>query len=424
MSHITNIKGTKDILPDENVLWKETINLIHNFMSLHGYGLLDTPVFEKTDLFCRSIGENTDIVSKEMYTWEDRDGTSLTLRPELTAPVIRSYIQNNLGAQSPINRIYYIGSSFRRERPQKGRQRQFTQYGIEAIGSANAEQDAEVILIAYKIYEMLGIENLVVTLNSIGSSEAKSNYTNNLIEYLNPFKNELSETSQVRLNSNPLRILDSKSENDKKILESAPKIIDSLRKDDLTHFEQVQNHLSNLGVQYKIDDRLVRGLDYYNRTTFEITSQNIGSQDALCGGGRYDGLIKQLGGKNTPAVGFAAGMERLMLVLNQLGEQENHAGCVDIYIISIGEDAISKSLTIANDIRSELGIRVMTDTLNRSIKAQMREANKNMAQFVIIIGEDEIKKGKAIIKNMSDGTQTESDFNQVIKKFGVEYYNK
>ena len=204
MSNITSIKGTKDILPDENILWKETENLIHNFMSLHGYGLLDTPVFEKTDLFCRSIGENTDIVSKEMYTWKDRDGTSLTLRPELTASVIRSYIQNNLGANSPINRIYYIGPSFRRERPQKGRQRQFTQYGVEAIGSSNPEQDAEVILIAYKIYEMLGIKDLVVTLNSIGSADSKFKYTKNLVKYLNPFKGELSETSQNRLNSNPV----------------------------------------------------------------------------------------------------------------------------------------------------------------------------------------------------------------------------
>ena len=423
MSNITSIKGTKDILPNENVLWKETKNLIHNFMSLHGYGLIDTPVFEKTDLFCRSIGESTDIVSKEMYTWEDRDGTSLTLRPELTAPVIRSYIQNNLGALSPINRIYYIGPSFRRERPQKGRQRQFTQYGIEAIGSANPEQDAEVILIAYKIYEMLGIKDLVVTLNSIGSTDSKSKYINNLIEYLNPFKSELSETSQVRLNSNPLRILDSKSENDIKILQSAPKIIDSLSKEDINHLDRVQSYLSDLKIKYKINDRLVRGLDYYNRTTFEITSQKIGSQDALCGGGRYDGLVKQLGGKDTPAVGFAAGMERLMLVLNQLGE-ENHKGCVDICIVSIGDEAISKSLVVADDIRSELGIRVTTDTLGRSMKAQMRDANKNMAQFVIIIREEEIKKGKAVIKNMLDGTQIESDFQQIVKIFGVEYYNK
>ena len=423
MSNITSIKGTKDILPNENVLWKETKNLIHNFMSLHGYGLIDTPVFEKTDLFCRSIGENTDIVSKEMYTWEDRDGTSLTLRPELTAPVIRSYIQNNLGALSPINRIYYIGPSFRRERPQKGRQRQFTQYGIEAIGSANPEQDAEVILIAYKIYEMLGIKDLVVTLNSIGSTDSKTKYINNLIEYLNPFKSELSETSQARLSSNPLRILDSKSEDDIKILQSAPKITDSLSKEDLNHLDRVQGYLSDLNVKYKINDRLVRGLDYYNRTTFEITSQKIGSQDALCGGGRYDGLVKQLGGKDTPAVGFAAGLERLMLVLNQLGE-ENHTGSVDISIISIGNEAISKSLVVADDIRSELGIRVTTDTLGRSMKAQMRDANKNMAQFVVIIGEEEIKKGKAVIKNMLDGTQIESDFQQIVKKFGVEYYNK
>ena len=419
---IQNIKGTKDILPNDSQLWLETESIIHNFMSMHGYKLIRTPIFEKTELFNRTIGEDTDIVTKEMYTWTDIDGTSLTLRPELTASVVRSFVQNNLQSKSPLHRLYYIDSSFRRERPQKGRQRQFTQYGVEAIGSIHPEQDVEVILIAYRIYQMLGIKDLEVHINSIGSKESRKSYINSLSEFLMPYKNELSEISQTRLSTNPLRILDSKSKKDKKILESSPIISDFLTKEDIKDFNRIQLLLENLKIPFTIDNNLVRGLDYYNGMTFEITTESIGAQSALCGGGRYDKLVEYLGGKPTPAVGFAAGLERLMLILNEASKATNNK--IDIYIISTDEESISYSLTIADKIRNTHGIKVVCETLRRSMKSQLREANKLNAQFVIMIGKEEISSGEVIVKNMEDSSQINAPIDDIEKYFGVNYEYK
>ena len=418
---IRNIKGTKDILPKESKLWLETESIIHNFMSLHGYNLIRTPIFEKTELFKRSIGEETDIVNKEMYTWTDLDGTSLTLRPELTASVIRSYIQNKLGNTSLLERVYYIDSSFRRERPQKGRQRQFTQYGIEAIGSDNPEQDAEIILIALRIYQMLGIKDLDVNINSIGSKSSRLDYTKALVDYLKPYEKELSDISQQRIKTNPLRILDSKSEKDIKILKEAPLISNFLTSKDANNFDEILNILSKLNIDFKINPKLVRGLDYYNGMTFEIISSQIGAQSALCGGGRYDTLIEFLGGKSTPAVGFAAGLERLILILK---EQEEILNNIDIYIVSINIESIGESLKIADRLRSSLGIKVVTDTLRRSMKSQLREANKYNSKFVILIGEDELKKGEVTIKNMEDSSQVNAPIDDIENYFGVDYEYK
>ena len=419
---IRNIKGTKDTLPSESRLWLETESIIHNFMSLHGYELIRTPMFEKTELFNRSIGEETDIVNKEMYTWDDVDGTSLTLRPELTASVIRSYIQNNLKNQSPLHRVYYIGPSFRRERPQKGRQRQFTQYGLEAIGSKNPEQDVEVILIAYRIYEMLGINDLNLNLNSIGSKEARSNYVKALKEYLTPFKNDLSDISQSRLESNPLRILDSKSSKDTKIIDDAPSIADYLSKNDKNNFGDIQNLLTKLSIPYTINTKLVRGLDYYNGMTFEILSNSIGAQSSLCGGGRYDKLVEYLGGKSTPAVGFASGLERLILILNENGKIQDTN--IDIYIVSSDDNSIPLSQIIADKLRNKLGIKVMCETLRRSTKSQMREANKHNSQFVILLNKDELSRGEVVIKNMEDGSQINASIDSIEEYFGVDYKYK
>ena len=419
---IRNIKGTKDILPADSRLWLETESIIHNFMALHGYALIRTPIFEKTELFLRSIGEDTDIVNKEMYTWVDRDGTSLTLSPESTASVVRSYIQNQLGNLSPIQRLYYIDSSFRRERPQKGRQRQFTQYGVEAIGSINPEQDAEIILIAFRIYQMLGIEDLEVHINSIGSKESRAEYIKALKKFLNPYKSKLSAISQGRLDTNPLRILDSKSPKDLEIIKDAPSISDYLNKEDKANFKRIQEILNDLKIPLRINTNLVRGLDYYNGMIFEITSNSIGAQSALCGGGRYDKLIEQLGGKATPAVGFAAGLERLMLILKTQSDQLDHS--IDIYIISSDEDSISLSMTIADTLRNKLGIKVINETLRRSIRSQMREANKVNAQFVIIIGQEDISKDEVIIKNMKDGSQINASIDTIESYFGVDYEYK
>jgi len=420
---IRNIKGTKDLLPSESKLWLETESIIHNFMSLHGYSLIRTPIFEKTELFSRSIGQDTDIVNKEMYTWLDIDGTSLTLRPELTASVIRSYIQNNLGNQSPLQRVYYIDASFRRERPQKGRQRQFTQYGVEAIGSKNPEQDVEIILIASRIYQMLGIDDIEIHINSIGSKESRSQYSESLVSFLSPYKKDLSKISQKRLKTNPLRILDSKSEKDIKILEKAPLISNYLSKDDSQNFEEILNLLNNLNIKIIINEKLVRGLDYYNGMTFEILSDDIGSQSALCGGGRYDKLVEYLGGKATPAVGFAAGLERLIMILKD--KQKNIiSNNIDIYIISLDEKSISYSFAIADKLRNTLGIKVVCETLRRSMKSQLREANKNNSKFTILVGENEINNERVTIKNMEDGTQTEAPIDEIENYFGVDYEYK
>ena len=420
---IRNIKGTKDLLPHESRLWLETESIIHNFMSLHGYSLVRTPVFEKTELFSRSIGEATDIVNKEMYTWTDIDGTSLTLRPELTASVVRSYIQNHLGNLAPLQRMYYIDSSFRRERPQKGRQRQFTQFGIEALGSSNPEQDVEIILIASRIYQMLGIDDLEIHINSIGSSESRLRYSESLVDYLDAYQNDLSDISKTRLKTNPLRILDSKSEKDIKVLEQAPLISDYLTKDDSKNFDQILSLLDDLGIKTIKNSKLVRGLDYYNGMTFEILSNNIGAQSALCGGGRYDKLVEYLGGKSTPAVGFAAGLERLILLLKEM-QSSSTSNYADIYIISLDEQAIPYSFSIADKLRNKLGIKVICETLRRSMKAQLREANKNHSKFTIIIGEDEIKSNKVIIKNMEDGTQIDASIDDIENHFGVDYEYK
>jgi len=321
-----------------------------------------------------------------------------------------------------LERVYYIDSSFRRERPQKGRQRQFTQYGAEAIGSFNPEQDVEIILIALRIYQTLGINDLNININSIGSHESRLKYTNSLVEFLKPYIKELSDISQQRIHTNPLRILDSKSKKDIKILKDAPLISDFLTKNDSKDFEKILNILNQLNIDFTINPKLVRGLDYYNGMTFEIISDNIGSQNALCGGGRYDSLVQYLGGKPTPAVGFAAGLERLILILKE--EQEQLLNNIDIYIVSLDEESISHSLIIADRLRSSLGIRVVTDTLRRSVKSQLREANRNNAKFAILIGEDELKKGEVTIKNMEDSSQTNASIDEIENYFGVDYEYK
>ena len=322
MSELRSIKGTHDILPEDSNKWQDFERVIHETCKRSGYKEIRTPIFEDTKVFSRSVGEDSDIVSKEMYSWEDRDGTSLTLRPELTAAVVRSYIQHNLGKLSPIQRMYYIGPLFRRERPQKGRQRQFNQFGIEAFGSENPELDAEVISIAWNIlvdYEISEISSL--QLNSIGSTECRDKYRGALKDFIRPNLNHLSETSKNRFKTNPLRILDTKSEDERQLLENAPTISDYYTDEDRRHFESLQQFLSAMDISFIINPKLVRGLDYYSRTVFEFTSSALGAQDALLGGGRYDKLVEVLGGKPTPAIGFAAGIERILIAKDSLGKR-------------------------------------------------------------------------------------------------------
>ena len=401
---IRNIKGTKDLLPNETVKWRFIESKIHKIVNSYGYGEIRTPVFESTDLFVRGIGNETDIVSKEMYSWLDQGGKKLTLRPELTAPVVRSYVQHNLQSLGPLTKLYYFDSLFRRERPQAGRQRQFHQYGIEALGSEFPEQDAEVIEIAYNIYKQFNVKELAVRINTIGSSSIRENYLKILKKSLSKYKPYLSPVSQKRLDNNALRIFDSKNENDKKIVEeNAPFIFDHISDEDLNHFNQLKNILDKINIPYFHDKKLVRGLDYYTRTTFEITSKNLGAQDALCGGGRYDKLVNQLGGKNTPAVGFAAGVERLLLLIND--DTFDQSDNVKIFISILGEQNIPDAMKIASDLRKNTNLNINIESNRRSLKSQMREANRQKCSYVIIIGENELQNKIVLIKNMKNGEQ-------------------
>ncbi len=410
---IRSVKGTHDILPDQTWRWRKIEFALHNFMQKYGYQEIRTPAFEKTELFARGIGEETDIVSKEMYSWTDQGGEILTLKPELTAPVVRAYIQHKLGSQSAVNRLYYMDALFRRERPQKGRTRQFHQFGAEVFGSEHSEADAEIIAISYNFFKEIGITDLTLKLNSIGSEDCRQSYRNELRNYLKPFLSDLTETSQNRFNNNPLRILDTKIEYEKEIIKNAPEIGNFLTNDDKAHFEEVKSLLNVLSIPFTIDSQMVRGLDYYTRTTYEITSTALGAQDALCGGGRYDKLVETLGGKPTPAVGFAAGIERLLLALESK-TFELYDNLVQIYIIGMTEDARAVCQVLAQELRDQ-GFSVATDLLRRSLKSLLREANRNNVKIAIIIGDDELVNNTVQVKDMETGKQTTITKNTLIE---------
>ena len=409
---IQSVKGTQDILPTEVHLWQKLERTIFQVMSKYSFKEIRTPAFEKTELFSRSVGEQTDIVSKEMYSWIDQGGDDLTLKPEVTAPVVRAFIQHNLGSISPSVKLYYIDALFRRERPQKGRYRQFHQFGAESFGSENPEADVEIIAVASSIFKSIGIKNIKLKINSIGSKICRDNYRDELRKFLKPHLRKLSDTSKVRFEKNPLRILDTKSPDEKALIIDAPNISDFLTSEDNSHFIEVKSFLKDIGIKFNIDHHLVRGLDYYNRTIFEFTSENIGSQDAICGGGRYDNLVKDLGGKDTPGVGFAAGIERILLALSSNEQIQNP----DIYIVGFGNKAIKHVLICAEALRNN-GFSVNTDLLRRSLKSQMKEANKTRAKTAILIGDKEIEQKKLQIKNLEDGKQYDIPFDSLVQHF-------
>ena len=407
---IRSIKGTQDILPEESFKWQSLEDTIRKITSYYGYQEIRTPAFEQTKLFSRGVGEETDIVSKEMYSWTDQGGENLTLKPELTAPVARAYIQHNLGGVSPVNKLYYIDALFRRERPQKGRYRQFHQFGVEAFGSEHPEIDAEVIALAISIFKSVGLESLQLNLNSIGSPECRKNYRTALQEFLKPHFSNLTETSQKRFNNNPLRILDTKAPHEIKILEDAPNISNYWTNEDETHFKTVIEYLDILKIEYELRPRLVRGLDYYTRTTFEITSSDLGAQDAICGGGRYDGLVEMLGGKPTPGIGFAAGMERVLLAMKSPVSNKNK---VQIYIVGLGDNARTTVIKLAEELRHQ-NLATEFDVLRRSLKAQLREANKMSVKYAIIIGDKELESNQLELKNFSTGDQQKIELNKIV----------
>jgi histidyl-tRNA synthetase len=370
----------------------------------YGYAELRTPTFEHTELFTRNLGEATDVVSKEMYTFEDRGGRSVTLRPEGTAPAIRAYVESNLGAQLPVNKMYYIGRIFRYERPQAGRYREHTQLGAEAVGSVDPALDAEVISLAVQFYKSIGISEFELRLNSIGCPNCRPVYRSALTTFAWGRLRDLCPSCIQRYQTNPMRMLDCKSPECQAVLKDAPKLTDHLDEECAEHFAKVQAYLTDLGIVYTLDPRLVRGFDYYTKTAFEFTSGELGAQNAIGGGGRYDNLVEEMGGQPTPAIGFGLGLERLMLTLQGLGVELPVKSGLDAFIAVMGDEARAAAVRLTSDLR-KAGLRVDMDYTGRSLKAQMKLADKLGARYAIILGEEEVRTGAATVRDMSGSDQ-------------------
>jgi len=407
------IKGTRDILPEEISRWQAAEAQIHQVMARFGFSEIRPPIFEETELFARSIGQLTDIVSKEMYTFVDRGEKSLTLRPELTAGVVRAFIENNLGKKQPVNKLYYLGPTFRQENPQAGRLRQFHQFGAEILGSAEPAADVEAIALSIAVYRAFQLDRFIVKLNSVGDAVCREPYKQKLREYLQPRFDRLCKTCQQRFGKNPLRILDCKETGCREETAAAPRLVDELCENCARHFARVQQLLEAAGMTYELDFRLVRGLDYYTRTAYEIISDQLGAQDALCGGGRYDLLVEELGGEPTPAVGFAAGMERLMMVLEKTEWQPAVDKKPIIFLAPLGEAAVSWAVQAAQQLR-QLGMSVEIDLLNRGLKSQLREANRQQARFAVIVGDNELQSQRAAVRDLTGSQQSEIAFADLI----------
>ena len=401
-SIIQAIRGTRDILPEEASYWQQVENLARTTFYRSAYREIRTPIFEQTDLFARGIGEATDVVGKEMYTFNDRGDRSVTLRPEGTAGVVRSYIEQGLHAQGGVQRLWYIGPMFRYERPQAGRQRQFHQIGVEVLGSADPRADAEVIALATDILQGLGVENLSLALNSVGDGDDRQRYRQALVDYLTPYAQELDADSQDRLHRNPLRILDSKDDRTQVIIQDAPSLGDYLSPESQTFFEGVQRSLTDLGIAYTLNPRLVRGLDYYTHTAFEMQSMDLGAQATVCGGGRYDGLVHQLGGADTPAVGWAIGIERLILLLQQRAAYTQPT--LDFYLVSRGKKAEPQGLILAQKLRHQ-GFSVELDLSGSAFAKQFKRADRSGAKICLVLGEAEAEAGTVNLKWLATGQQ-------------------
>ena len=405
-------RGTKDILPDEIGIWQFIEKTCREIFELYNYAEIRTPIFESTDLFARSIGSTTDIVSKEMYTFQDKKGRSLTLRPEATASVVRACIQNNLIGPDKVTKLYYFGPMFRYERPQAGRYRQFHQAGVEVFGTNDPLADAEVIEMAVKLFESLGLKNLEVDINSVGCKECQPAYRDKLKAYFKDVKKNLCKDCQARLEYNPLRILDCKNNACQKYISKAPASLDSLCRNCKLNFEQVTGYLKGFGIKFVINNRLVRGLDYYTQTTFEVISKKLGAQNAVCGGGRYDNLVEDLGGKITPASGFAIGIERVIEVMKSSNLQ-SPVPSLQLFITVIGEEAKKKGYELLGKVRSK-GIKADMDYMGKALKSQLKTADRLKAKYTYIIGEEELKKGEGLLKNMEDGSQKEVPFTDLV----------
>jgi len=399
---IKGVRGAPDILPDEIGRWQLVEGVARSIFHTYGYREIRTPLFERTELFVRGIGQGTDIVEKEMYTFLDRSGESLTLRPEETAPVIRAYLEHNLKAKASLFKVYYIGPMFRHERPQAGRFRQFHQIGAEAIGSDHPAIDAELLALLQQLFQQLGIQEVELHLNSIGDPGCRPRFRERFVAWMTAREQDLCEDCRMRLHRNPLRILDCKNEGCRRVVEGAPKPLQFLCGPCTEHFERLEALLHLLGVKYVINDRLVRGLDYYTRTTFELINPTLGAQNALAGGGRYDGLVEALGGPPTPGIGFAVGVERVVASLSR--EVPAAPTLQGVYVATLGREAWERGFWIVQALRQR-GIRATLDVEGRSLKGQLRQANREHFRYCLILGEDELKRGLGTLKDMQGGGQ-------------------
>ncbi|AEF02345.1 histidine--tRNA ligase [Alteromonas sp. KS69] len=406
---IQAIRGMNDCLPEVSGTWQKVESVLRQVVASYGYQEIRTPIVESTDLFKRSIGEVTDIVEKEMYTFEDRNGDSLTLRPEGTASTVRAGNEHGL-LYNQQQRLWYMGPMFRHERPQKGRYRQFHQFGVETYGLDGPDIDLEVILLSARLWKAFGIEkHVTLQINSLGSNEARQAYRETLISYLKERADKLDEESLRRLESNPLRVLDSKNPNVQAAIADAPSLLDHLDEESKTHFDSLCERLTQAGISFEINPRLVRGLDYYNRTVFEWVTESLGSQGTVCAGGRYDGLVEQLGGKATPAVGFAMGMERLVLLLTTLSEDALDTSSADVYVTAMGDDAQAYALEVSEHLRDTLpNVRVMMHCGGGNFKKQLKRADKTGARFALLLGSQEMQSREVAVKPLRDGQEQQT----------------
>ena len=409
-------RGTKDITPKDAYKWNYVENKFREICSLFGYEEMRTPVFEHTELFKRSVGDTTDIVQKEMYSFTDKGGRDITLKPEGTAGVVRAFIENKLYADTQPTKLFYITPCFRYERPQAGRQRQFHQFGIEALGSDKPSLDAEVIALAVQFFTEVGLKDLAVSINSVGCPTCRAEYNARLKEYLDKKSDVLCETCLERKDKNPMRVIDCKNPTCKENLKDIPFMVDHICDDCKDHFEKLQTYLKEMDINFVVDKTIVRGLDYYKKTAFEIISNDIGSQSTVCGGGRYDGLVEQLGGpKGVSGIGFGLGAERLLLTMENNNIEIENPYATDIFIVTIGDEAKTKSFKLLKDLRTN-HISAENDHLDRSVKAQFKYSDKINAKFTIVIGDDELANDTATLKNMSTSEQTTIKLSEIVQE--------
>ena len=417
MALITNaIKGTLDLLPKESCKTQYIEAAVREIAENYGFLEMRTPVFEHTELFQRSVGETTDVVQKEMYTFEDKGGRSITLRPEGTAGAARAFLEHGLFNDALPQKIYYLTSCYRYEKPQAGRLREFHQFGVESFGAGTPAADAEIISLAHAVFRYLGVQNLTLEINSIGCPECRKKFQEALKAYFESYREQLCDTCKSRLERNPMRILDCKSPVCSEIAAGAPKILDFLCDDCRAHFDAVQKYLQAMDIAFTVNPTIVRGLDYYTRTVFEFVSSEIGAQGTVCGGGRYDGLLEELGGKPMPACGFGMGIERLLLLMEAQGVPFPEPKKCDVYLVSMGEEAGLKAAALAEQLREE-GLSAQFDTVGRGLKAQMKYADKLGAAYTVVLGDAELESRRVSLKNMRDGTQTELTLDDFVGAF-------